>query len=61
MALLTFMTFTLFRGAFSGEIYVVNIPTVAQLVGIGVPPLRILCGDSHHIVLFGKKKIARKD
>ena len=43
---LTFMTFTIFRGVFADKIYV---PTyVAQLVKIasvdGVPPLRILCG-----------------
>jgi len=35
MALLTFMMFALFRGVYSDKI---------QVVGIGVPPLQILCG-----------------
>ena len=59
------MTFTLFRGVCSDEIYmyVVTHPYVAQLVKIA--SVCRLCGSSvaysYHIELFGEKKIARKD
>ena len=43
------MTFTLFRGVFSDEIYPYGGPVSENSIGI-------LCGYSHHIVLFGKKK-----
>ena len=60
MVLLTFMTFTLFRGVCSDEIYVVTHPYVAQLVKIA--SVCRLCGSfvaySYHCL---GKKLARKD
>ena len=58
MALLTLMTFTLFKGVCSDKISVVNIPMWPELAKMA--SVCRLCGSSvayshHRVELFGKK------